>query len=74
MRLRSPETLRALMAQAHLSTRMLAANAGLSHSMIDHLLHGRKDRLTEAVARRVATALSAPFDLLWESADHRVTR
>lgn len=70
MRLKSPETLRALMNQVGISTRRLADKVGLSHSMIDHLLHGRREVLTEDSARGIASALGAPLDLLWEKYPH----
>lgn len=66
MRLKSADTLRALMIQAGFTTRMLAEEVGLSHGFIDHLLQGRRENTSQAHARGIAGALGSPVNLLWE--------
>lgn len=65
MRLRSPETLRALMHQSGLSTRELAAVANCHNSFIDHLLHGRRDSCAEPLAAKLAEAVDVPVGVLF---------
>lgn len=67
VRLKSAALLRALMEQQGVSTRALAAAAGVHHSFIDHLLSGRRDTCQAAVVARIARKLSAPRDLLFEA-------
>ncbi|WP_067671672.1 helix-turn-helix domain-containing protein [Nocardia miyunensis] len=73
MRLRSPETLRALMHQSGLSTRELATAAQCHNSFIDHLLHGRRDSCASPLATKLAEAVDVPVSVLFaEEADKMV--
>lgn len=65
MRLRSAETLQALMHQANLSTRALAEAAQCHNSFVDHLLHGRRDGCESELAQRFAAAVHVPIEVLW---------
>lgn len=66
MRLKSRETLRALMIQAGLSHRRLAEEAGVRHhSTIDHLLSGSRDTVNKRDAEGISAALDANPGLLW---------
>jgi len=68
VRLRSRETLRALMFQAGLSHRRLAAKAGVRHhSTIDHLMSGSRSTISEADAQGISTALGTTPAVLFES-------
>lgn len=60
MRLRSAETLRALMRQQNLSLSGLASAAQCSKSFISHLLSGRRNTCTDGLADRIAAALDVP--------------
>ncbi|MEU1550282.1 helix-turn-helix transcriptional regulator [Nocardia sp. NPDC005745] len=66
MRLKSSDTLRALMHQSGLSTRGLAAQVGCDHSFIDHLLAGRRLGAGHELASEISRAVGAPEDLLWD--------
>lgn len=65
MRLRSAETLRALMRQQGLSLSGLAATAQCSKSFISHLLSGRRNTCTDALADRIAAALDVPTRIVF---------
>jgi len=65
MRLRSAETLRALMRQQSLSLSALASAAQCSKSFISHLLAGRRSTCTEELAGRIASALDVPVHVLF---------
>lgn len=65
MRLRSPETLQALMHQTGLSTRELARVAHCHNSFIDHLLHGRRDSCAAPLAAKLAEAVDVPVSVLF---------
>ncbi|WP_408668380.1 helix-turn-helix domain-containing protein [Jatrophihabitans sp.] len=65
MRLRSAETLRALMHQQNLSLGGLAAAAQCSKSFVSHLLSGRRNTCTSALADRIAEALDVPTRVLF---------
>jgi transcriptional regulator with XRE-family HTH domain len=65
MRLQSPDTLRALMAQRHFSMERLARYAGCSKSFISHLTSGRKTTCSPELAERIAEALEVPLALLF---------
>lgn len=67
MRLKSRETLRALMIQSGITTRMLADRSGLSHGMIDHFLAGRRENTSAEHARQIAAALDTHPNVLWEN-------
>lgn len=73
MRLQSPDTLRALMAQRSYSLERLARDAGCSKSFISHLTSGRKATCTPELAERIAEALEAPVTLLFMSSPSRTT-
>lgn len=68
MRLLSPDTLRALMAQKGFSHRRLARYCELENGrsgMIDHLVSGRRTSCTPRLASRIAEALDVPLELLF---------
>ncbi len=79
MRLRSAETLRALMRQQNLSLSGLASAAQCSKSFISHLLSGRRNTCTDGLADRIAVALDVPTRVIFvpsksttdRHADHR---
>ncbi|MBX4168092.1 helix-turn-helix domain-containing protein [Rhodococcus sp. DMU2021] len=66
MKLRSPETLRALMRQDDFSLARLARYADCSKSFISHLLSGRRSSCTPELAERIAEALHVPTEVLFE--------
>jgi transcriptional regulator with XRE-family HTH domain len=65
MRLTSPDTLRALMAQRGLSYETLARYAGCSKSFVSHLTSGRKNTCTPQLAERIAEALQVPLAIIF---------
>lgn len=65
MRLRSAETLRALMRQQKLSLSGLASAAQCSKSFISHLLSGRRSTCTDGLADRIAAALDVPTRVIF---------
>lgn len=65
MRLTSPDTLRALMAQRGFSMDRLARYAGCSKGMVSHLTSGRKRSCTPQLATNIAEALDVPLELLF---------
>lgn len=65
MRLQSPDTLRALMAQRHFSMERLARYSDCSKSFISHLTSGRKATCSPALAERLAEALEVPVEILF---------
>lgn len=66
MRLRSAETLTALMKQSHFSLGELAYLAGCSKGFISHLRAGRRNSCTPELATRIAGVLRVPVDVLFE--------
>jgi transcriptional regulator with XRE-family HTH domain len=68
MRLRSAETLRALMRQQRLSLGALATAAQCSKSFVSHLLSGRRSTCTDDLATRIASALEVPVHVLFAPA------
>lgn len=66
MKLRSPETLRALMEQDDFSLGRLARYAGCHKSFIAHLLAGRRKCCTTKLGLRIAEALDVPVSVLFE--------
>lgn len=67
MRLRSPDTMRALMGQYHMSLGTLADYSGCSKGFISHLLSGRRSSCTTKLAERIAMALHVPVLVLFEA-------
>lgn len=65
MRLQSPDTLRALMAQRNFSMERLARYSGCSKSFVSHLTAGRKGTCTPELAGRIAEALEVPLEILF---------
>ena len=65
MRLTSPATLRALMAQRGYSLARLARYAGCSKGFISHLLAERKNTCTPTLAQLIAEALDVPLEILF---------
>ena len=66
MKLRSPETLRALMNQDEFSLARLARYADCSKSFISHLLAGRLSSCTPELADRISEALHVPTEVPFE--------
>jgi transcriptional regulator with XRE-family HTH domain len=67
MRLRSPDTLRALMKQSSMSLGDLAELAGCSKGFISHLLSGRRSSCKPVLADRIAKSLHVPTEVLFEA-------
>ena len=67
MRLRSADTLRALMNQSNLSLKDLGDLAGCHKSFISHLLAGRRFCCLPETANRIAMALHVPTEVLFEA-------
>lgn len=67
MRLRSPDTLRALMKQSSLSLGDLAELSGCSKGFISHLLSGRRSSCKPGLADRIAKSLHVPTEVLFEA-------
>ena len=67
MRLRSPDTLRALMKQSNLSFRDLGDLANVHRSFISHLLAGRRSCCLPETANLIALALHVPTEVLFEA-------
>lgn len=65
MRLQSPDTLRALMAQRNFSMERLARYSGCSKSFVSHLTSGRKGTCSPELAERLAEALEVPLEILF---------
>ena len=65
MKLQSPDTLRALMAQRGFSYDRLARYAGVSKSFVSHLTSGRKTTCKPETAQRIAEALDIPLEILF---------
>jgi antitoxin component HigA of HigAB toxin-antitoxin module len=66
MKLRSPETMRALMNQYNMSLGLLADYASCSKGFISHLLSGRRSSCTPILAERIARSLHVPVEVLFE--------
>lgn len=66
MRLRSADTLRALMEQDDFSLGRLARYADCSKGFISHLLAGRRASCTPELADRIAEALKVPTSVLFD--------
>lgn len=67
MRLRSSDTLRALMKQSNLSFRDLGDLANVHRSFISHLLAGRRSCCLPETANLIALALHVPTEVLFEA-------
>lgn len=65
MKLKSHETLRALMNQDGFSMGRLARYAGCSKGFISHLLAGRRNSCTAELGARIAEALGVPVEILF---------
>lgn len=66
MKLRSTDILRAFMKQKNFSMGQLATYAGCSKSFIGFLANGDKTSCTPDLADRIANALGAPTEALFE--------
>lgn len=66
MKLKSADTLRALMEQDDFSLGRLARYAGCSKGFISHLLSGRRRSCSTELGRRIAEALDVPVAVLFE--------
>lgn len=66
MRLRSPDTLRALMKQSDISFGQLAEYVGCSKGFISHLLAGRRRSCLPEKAERIAGVLHVPLEVLFD--------
>lgn len=65
MKLKSSDTLRALMNQDDFSLGRLARYAGCSKGFISHLLAGRRSSCTTDLGERIAEALGVPIEILF---------
>jgi transcriptional regulator with XRE-family HTH domain len=66
MKLKSADTLRALMEQNRISLGRLARYAGCSKGFISHLLANRRSSCTTALGEAIAEALNVPVSVLFE--------
>lgn len=66
MKLKSADTLRALMEQDDFSLARLARYAGCSKGFISHLLSGRRTSCTTELGTKIAEALDVPVAVLFE--------
>lgn len=66
MRLRSPEILRAFMAQKNFSMSRLGRYANCSKAMIGYLAKGTKSTCSEPLALAIAEALDVPWEALFD--------
>lgn len=66
MKLKSADTLRALMEQDQFSLARLARYAGCSKGFISHLLSGRRSSCTTELGAKIAEALDVPATVLFE--------
>lgn len=66
MKLKSADTLRALMEQDQFSLARLARYAGCSKGFISHLLSGRRSSCTAELGEKIAEALGVPTTVLFE--------
>lgn len=66
MKLRSADTMRALMQQDEFSLARLARYAGCSKGFISHLLAGRRKSCTAELGSRIAEALGVPISVLFD--------
>lgn len=66
MKLRSADTLRALMEQYDMSLGRLARYAGCSKGFVSHLLAGRRNSCTPQLGASIAEALNVPVAVLFE--------
>ncbi|WP_218005566.1 helix-turn-helix domain-containing protein [Janibacter terrae] len=66
MKLKSADTLRALMEQDQFSLARLARYAGCSKGFISHLLSGRRSSCTAELGDKIAEALGVPTTVLFE--------
>lgn len=66
MRLRSSETLRALMNQDEFSLGRLARYADCSKGFISHLLSERRTSCSPELAERISEALHVPVEVLFD--------
>lgn len=67
MKLRSADTLRALMEQDDFSLGRLARYADCSKGFISHLLAGRRSSCTPELADRISEALGVPTTVLFDA-------
>lgn len=68
MKLKSADTLRALMEQDDFSLARLARYAGCSKGFISHLLSGRRNSCSTGLGAKIAEALDVPVSVLFEVA------
>lgn len=66
MKLKSTDTLRALMEQDKFSLARLARYSGCSKGFISHLLSGRRSSCTVELGDKIAEALGVPTTVLFE--------
>ena len=66
MKLKSADTLRALMEQDDFSLGRLARYAGCSKGFISHLLAGRRSSCSTDLGKAIAEALHVPVEVLFE--------
>ncbi len=64
-RVKSPDVLRAIIAQEELSLGMLAELVKCSKGFISHLVSGRKTGCTDELASRISEALQTPKAVLF---------
>lgn len=71
---RDVQALRAYVRLLGLSQRRLAAEAGVGHATLNHLLSGRRRRCSSATADAIETALGCPAGLFFAPADRTSER
>jgi hypothetical protein len=68
MRVRDRETLRGYVRLLRLSERTLAAQAGVGHATVNHLLSGRRETCSVETARAIETVLACQEGVFFEPA------
>lgn len=67
MWVRDASTLRAYLRLLGLSERALAAQAGVGHATLNHLVSGRRVRCSAKTARAIETALGCPQGVFFDA-------
>jgi len=69
MRVRDRDTLRGFVRLLHLSERGLAAEAGVGHATVNHLLSGRRETCSLETARAIEHVLGCADGVFFERID-----
>jgi plasmid maintenance system antidote protein VapI len=69
MRVRDRDTLRGFVRLLHISERGLAAEAGVGHATVNHLLSGRRETCSPETARAIERVLGCAHGVFFERID-----